>query len=274
MTPKLATITALNIYPVKSCAGIALAEARLTPTGFDHDRQWLIVQPSGRFVTQREQPRLALIRPALTHDSIALNAPGQQPLELSLEHGGTATQVQCWKDLCEAIDAGDAAAKWLESFLGAPHRLVRFDPNFKRRADPAWTGEIEAYAQFSDAFPWLLISEASLRDLNSRMESPLPMNRFRPNIVIDGVDAYEEDRITALSRGSIALLPVKPCTRCAITTTDQTSGERTGDEPLRTLRSYRFDRQLKGVRFGQNIILRGGAGEWVRVGDTLGVELQ
>jgi uncharacterized protein YcbX len=274
MTPssKVATITALNIYPVKSCGGIALTQAQLTITGFEHDRQWLIVQPNGRFVTQREQPRLALIRPTLTHESLILRVPDQAPLELSLAHDGTAAQVQCWKDQCAAIDAGDGAARWLEQFLGQPHRLVRFDPTFKRRADPAWTGDIEAYALFSDGFPWLLISEASLQDLNSRLDVPLPMNRFRPNIVVAGLDAFEEDTIVELTNGNVALRPVKPCARCAITTTDQESGQRVGEDPLRTLRTYRLDRRLKGVTFGQNVILRRGVGEWLRVGDALNIE--
>lgn len=268
----VATITGLNIYPVKSCAGIALTRAQLTSTGFEHDRQWLIVQPNGRFVTQREQPRLALIRPELSDRVLTLRAPGQDAIDIAWDHRGAAMQVQVWKDHCASIDAGDAAASWLERYLGQPHRLVRFDPAFKRQADPAWTGAIESYAQFSDAFPWLLISQASLDDLNSRLDSPLPMNRFRPNIVVAGLDAFEEDAVTELTMGAIALRPVKPCTRCAITTTNQETGERTGDDPLRTLRTFRLDRQLKGVTFGQNVILRSGLGSWLSVGDRLAVQ--
>jgi uncharacterized protein len=269
---KRATITAINIYPVKSCAGIALSRAQLTRTGFKHDREWLIVQPNGRFVTQREHPRLALIRPELSDATLTLRAPGIEPLQLSLIHGGASASVQCWKDTCAAIDAGEEAATWISRYFGQPHRLVRFDPAHDRRSDPAWTGDIEAYAQFSDAFPWLLISEASLTDLNSRLEIPLPMNRFRPNIVVDGLDAFEEDRVLELALRNIALRPVKACTRCAITTTDQELGMRTGEDPLRTLRTFRLDRQLKGVTFGQNVILREGLGEWLAVGDTFAIE--
>ena len=274
MTPtsKLATIIALNIYPVKSCRGIALSIARIASTGFEHDREWLIVQPNGRFVTQREQPRLALIRPTLGADMLTLGVPDLEPLEIPLAHEGSATQVVCWKDQCAAIDAGDKAAHWLERFLGQPHRLVRFDPSFKRRSDPTWTGDLVAHAQFSDGFPWLLLSQASLHDLNSRLDTPLPMNRFRPNIVVDGIDAYEEDRIGELTLGQVAMRPVKPCTRCAITTTDQDSGRRTGEDPLKTLRRYRLDRHLKGVAFGQNVILRQGVGEWLSVGDAFRIE--
>ena len=269
---RFATISALNIYPVKSCGGIPVTRARLTDTGFEHDRQWLIVQPNGRFVTQREQPRLALIRVAVSETTLSLSASGLEPLMLPSAHGGATTQVQCWKDQCAAIDAGDVAATWLERFLGQPYRLVRFDPTFRRVTDPAWTGDLVAHAQFSDGFPWLLISEASLADLNAKLDVPLPMNRFRPNIVVTGLDAFEEDRIAELNSERVALRPVKPCTRCAITTTDQMTGERVGDEPLRTLRSYRLDRQLKGVAFGQNVILRTGIGEWLNVGDSFVVE--
>jgi uncharacterized protein len=269
---KRASVTGINIYPVKSCRGIALSRARLTRTGFEHDREWLIVQPNGRFVTQREQPRLALIRPELHDETLTLNAPELDPLQLSLTHDGASVQVQCWKDTCAAIDAGEIAAAWITQFLGQPHRLVRFDPAHDRRSDPAWTGDIQAYAQFSDAFPWLLISQASLDDLNARLATPLPMNRFRPNIVVDGLGAFEEDRVRELTVGTVALRPVKPCTRCAITTTDQERGVRTGEDPLRTLRTFRLDRQLKGVTFGQNLIMREGVGEWLAVGDTFTVE--
>jgi uncharacterized protein YcbX len=269
---RLATITALNIYPVKSCRGIALERARITSTGFTHDRQWLIVRPNGKFVTQREEPRLALIHTRIEPDTLVLQTQGLDDPVIAMEHDGEPRQVQCWKDQCEAIDAGEAAAAWLERLLGQPHRLVRFNPAFKRRTDPLWTGSIEAFAQFSDAFPWLLISQASLDDLNGRLGTPLPMNRFRPNIVVDGLEAFEEDTIAELTRGDIALRPVKPCTRCVITTTNQETGERTGDDPLRTLRAYRLDRQLKGVAFGQNLIMRSGLGEWLNVGDTFSLE--
>jgi uncharacterized protein len=269
---KLATVTALNIYPVKSCAGIPLQRARLTATGFEHDRQWLIVRPNGRFVTQREVPHLALILPALTEGTLHLRAPDRPSFSIAVDHGGTATEVVCWRDRCKAIDAGDDAAYWLERFLGQPYRLVRFDPSLPRTSDKTWTGEIDAFNQFSDGFPWLLISQASLDDLNRRLEQPLPMNRFRPNIVVDGLNAFEEDAVYELNTDAIALRPVKACTRCTITTTDQELGERQGDEPLQTLRGFRFNRELKGVTFGQNVVLSKGMGEWLGVGQSLAVQ--
>jgi uncharacterized protein len=266
---RTATITALNVYPVKSCAGTAVPRARLTPTGFEHDRQWMIVRPNGRFVTQRERPRLALIRPEVGMTTLQLSAPGLEPLHLSIEHDGATAEVEVWNDRCTALDAGAEAAQWLEQFLGEPLRLVRFHPSGKRTSDTAWTGGIEALNQFSDGFPWLLISQESLDALNAKLSRPLPMNRFRPNIVVAGLQPFEEDALESLGNDRVALRPVKPCTRCAITTTSQETGEREGDEPLRTLRSFRFDAHLRGVTFGQNIVLQRGLDEWLAVGETL-----
>lgn len=264
-------ITALNIYPVKSCRGVALERAQLTATGFEHDREWLIVRPDGMFMTQREQPRLALIETALTAEGLELRAPDAGALLVSYAAAAAEVEVVCWRDRCAAFDAGDDAARWLTAFLGLPARLVRFDPRRKRASDPAWTGGRETLNQFSDAFPWLLISQASLDDLNARLPAPLPMNRFRPNIVIDGVEPYAEDSALELVMDGVRMQPVKPCTRCAITTTDQMRGERTSDEPLRTLRQYRFNRELKGVTFGQNLMLLAGLGKELRVGQDVEV---
>lgn len=263
------TITALNIYPVKSCKGVALKEARIGTMGLEHDREWLIVRPDGRFITQREEPRLALIEPSLDATQLRLDAPGMESLVVPARLQSNPVEVTCWRDRCSAFDAGVEAERWLERYLGSPHRLVRFDPAHRRAASWEWTQGVEALNQFSDGFPFLVISQASLDDLNSRLNSPLPMNRFRPNIVIDGVPPYGEDEIHELVSPDITLRIVKPCTRCAITTTNQTRGEREGDEPLRTLRSYRFSRELKGVLFGQNVILIKGLGRELRVGDSM-----
>jgi uncharacterized protein len=265
-SPRTARIAALNVYPVKSCRGVPLERARITATGFEHDREWLIVHRDGRFVTQREEPRLALIETALTREGLQLRAQGARVLLVPYDAVAAEVEVTCWRDRCAAFDAGDDAAAWLQAFLGKPLRLVRFDPRRERPSDPAWTHGTEALNYFSDAFPWLLISQGSLDDLNGRLPSPLPMNRFRPNIVIDGVGPYAEDEARELAVGGVRWRPVKACTRCAITTTDQARGERDGEEPLRTLRQYRFSRELKGVLFGQNLILLEGLGREICVG--------
>lgn len=268
----MATVTAINIYPVKSCRGIALECATVETTGFTHDRQWMIIRPEGRFVTQREEPRLALISTAIGDGRLQLRAPEVGTFAIALDHRGASVEVTCWKNQCAAFDAGDEAARWLEAHLGQPFRLVRFDPARKRVADPQWTGDIEALNQFSDGFPYLVVSQASLDDLNRRLPQPLPMNRFRPNIVLDGMPAYGEDETHEFHGDGIRLRAVKDCTRCVITTTDQDKGQRDGEEPLRTLRSYRLSHELKGVLFGQNIILAEGAGRQLRVGQELAVE--
>lgn len=262
-------ITALNVYPVKGCRGIALDSARVAATGFEHDREWLIVRPDGRFMTQREEPRLALIETALTGDALQLRVPGGAELRAPFDAPGKEVEVTCWKDSCAAFDAGDAAAEFLTRYLDAPYRLVRFDARRKRPSNAQWTPGIEALNQFSDGFPWLLISEASLEDLNSRLVRKLPMNRFRPNIVVSGLPPFGEDDIHELTATGVRLRRAKPCARCIVTTTDQASGTRDGDEPLRTLAQFRFDRNLKGVLFGQNLILVDGVGAQLRVGQEL-----
>jgi uncharacterized protein YcbX len=273
-------ITALNIYPVKGCRGIAVESARVAATGFEHDREWLITRPDGRFMTQREEPRLALIETALTETdlldrqlpgdaTLRLRVPGGAELEVLPAAAGREVEVTVWKDRCAAFDAGDEPAEFLTGYLGSPVRLVRFDARRKRPSNLDWTPGVEALNQFSDGFPWLLASEASLEDLNGRLQRKLPMNRFRPNIVVSGLPPFGEDRLHDLTAGPVRLRRAKPCTRCIVTTTDQATGTRDGTEPLQTLRQFRFDRELKGVVFGQNMILIEGAGAQLRVGQEL-----
>jgi uncharacterized protein YcbX len=266
LNPVSATLTALNIYPVKSCRGIALQSATVSPTGLADDRHWMMVRPNGRFVTQRELPRLALVGTAVNADGLELTAPGMPPLAVSRAAHGAPMDVVVWKFAGGGIDQGEDAAAWCTQFLGTPLRLVRFDERRERVCSPEWTQGVHAITQFADGYPILIISRASLAELNSRLPKELPMARFRPNLVIDGVDAYEEDRIHELSCGEVTLRIVKPCVRCSITTTDQESGALDGAEPLATLRKYRYDRELGGVCFGQNAIIVRGAGAQLRVG--------
>jgi hypothetical protein len=168
-----------------------------------------------------------------------------------------------------AHDQGEESARWLTELLGRPLRLVRFDPRHRRLSDRVFTGSTPGYSRFADAYAFLVVSLASLADLNARLAAPLPMNRFRPNVVIDGVEAYGEDAVRELRAGPVALRLVKACTRCTIPTTDQATAERHPDEPLRTLRSYRWDERLRGVTFGQNAIVVAGAGAPLRAGEEL-----
>ena len=262
-----ARITALNIYPVKSCRGIPLDVAALAETGLRDDRHWMMVRPTGRFVTQRELPRMALIGTAVAADALTLTAPGLPSLVVPRDGAGEARAVTVWKFDGSGIDCGEPAAQWCAQFLGTPLRLVRFDTAVPRECNPEWTRGTRAVTEFADGYPVLVISRASLADLNSRLSRPLPMERFRPNVVIDGVDAYDEDRIHELRSAEVTLRLVKPCTRCSITTTDQEAGAVDGMEPLATLKKYRYDRQLLGVAFGQNAIVVSGVGARLRVGE-------
>lgn len=266
-----ASIASLHVYPIKSCRGTSLEAATVTPLGFADDRHWMLVRPNGRFVTQRELPRLALIGVDARPEGLELSAPGMPGLFVPRVATGESRPVVIWKFEGFGLDCGSEAAAWVTKFLQTPLSLVAFDPGAPRTCSEEWTQGVHAGTEFADGFPILVISRASLADLNSRLEKALPMERFRPNVVIDGVGAYDEDRIHELRAGDVTLRLVKPCARCAITTTDQRTGEVDGVEPLRTLKEYRFDRTLRGVLFGQNAIVTSGAGSPLHVGARIDI---
>jgi uncharacterized protein YcbX len=263
------TLASLHVYPVKSCRGLELREARLTAAGLEHDREWMVVGADGRFVTQRELPCLALVEPALDGAALSLCADSAGSVSVPLDFTGAPVTATVWRDRCAAFDQGDEAARWLSELLGRPLRLVRFDPSQVRLSDGAWTGGLAAPTLFSDGFALLAVARASLADLNSRLAVPLPMDRFRPNLVLDGLPAYGEDELGDVVAGPVRLRRVKACTRCRITTTNQATAEVEGDEPLRTLKTYRWDAALHGVAFGQNLVVVEGAGTLLRTGTEL-----
>ena len=260
-----ATIAALYVYPVKSCRGIALDEARLTERGLAHDREWMIVDAIGRFITQRELPRLALIRTALSATTLRLDAPGLPALEIEFDRDGARRSVTVWRDTLPAIDQGDDAARWLSQWIGAPARLVRFDRAVKRMCNPDFAGPGGAHHAFADGYPVLVLSQASLAELNRRLDAPLTVDRFRPNVLLAGIEAHDEDHIATIEVDTVRLKLVKPCTRCQITTTDQVSAM-VGIEPLPTLAQYRHNATLDGVTFGMNAIVEAGAGATIATG--------
>jgi len=251
------TIASLYVYPVKSCRGIGVPQARLTPRGLQYDREWMVVSPNGRFLTQREEPRLALVGTALVENCLELTAPGLPKLAVPLQRSahGVSAEVTVWRDRVLASDEGHAAASWFGEHLRRDVRLVRFDDTRSRPTDPSWSQGLAGTSAFSDGYPVLVLSRASLDDLNSRLPSPLPVDRFRPNVFLEGCAPYAEDAIGALESEQARLRLVKPCTRCIITTTDQATGVAQGEEPLRTLQTYRWDDDLRGVTFGQNAIV-------------------
>jgi hypothetical protein len=260
------TLASLHVYPVKSCRGIAHTAVRLTAAGLEHDREWMFVGPGGRFITQREVPGLARVDVELGASTLRLSTSGAGGVAVSLEFQGARTEVNVWGDLVGAFDQGDEVAAWASTSFGRELRLVRIDHEARRLSNRDWTGGLEAPNRFSDGYPLLVVSRASLDELNSRLPVPLPMDRFRPNLVLDGLPPYGEDSLGDLVADGVRLRIVKPCTRCVITTTDQQTGVVAGDEPVRTLRSYRWDARLKGVTFGQNTIVVEGAGRALGVG--------
>ena len=277
------TIARLFVYPVKSCAGIEVQQALLTETGLDLDRAWMVVDAQGVFLTQRALPRMALIRPQLKTDEMVLRAPGMLALHVAIDAVESPATVTVWRDTVTAWDMGAVAAQWFTDFLGQPCRLVRFDPEHKRLSSMAWTGGVEAPNQFADGFPILLASVASLEELNTRLatagHAAVGMDRFRPNVVLAGLDAHDEDRVDLVrvdggAEGQMHLQPVKPCARCPIPNIDPATAQ-TGPLVGDTLRTYRRDKRLDGaVTFGMNAIVRQGAGQMLRVGQRIGADLR
>jgi uncharacterized protein YcbX len=257
-------LTALNIYPIKSTKGIALAESEVDGFGLRYDRRWMVVDESGDFLSQRSHPRLALVVPSISDGVLQIDAPGMPTLRTPLHPGDTvATSVTVWDDTCPATWVGDHAAEWFSDFLGCACTLVHMADQVVRPADPAFA-PLGVRVSFADGFPFLLISEESLADLNRRLADPLPMNRFRPNLVVAGGEPYAEDGWGRIEIGDMRLQVVKPCARCLVTTTDQATGER-GKEPLRTLATYR---KVGGeVMFGQNVVHENNGR--LRVGDSV-----
>ena len=276
-----ARISRLWVYPVKSCAGVAVLEALLTETGLEFDRAWMVVDAQGQFLTQRELPRMALIRPQLKHFEMVLRAPGMLALHIALDRVEAPVRVRVWDDEVAAYDMGAVAAQWFSDFLGAPARLVRFDPEQKRISSRDWTGDVEALNQFSDGYPLLVISEASLAGLNDKLlamgAAAVGMERFRPNIVLgdalSNLSPHDEDRLDELhiatQQGLVRLRPVKPCSRCPIVNIDPLSA---ASSPVVNdmLQSYRQDARLHGaLSFGMNLVALQGTDHMLEVGQAV-----
>jgi len=260
------TVSGLFVYPVKSCGGTALTTAEIGPRGFQHDREFMVVDTaSGLFLTQREYPRMALIRPQIVAGVLRLCGAGMPPLAVQPLSDGIMRSVVVWRDRCRAVDQGDEAARWLRDFLQTDCRLVRMAQDEVRAVDPAYAVSSDDQVGFADGYPFLLLSEESLADLNTRLAEPLPMNRFRPNIVVSGAGRpYLEDQWRQIRIGETLFQIVKSCARCVITTTDQETAVR-GVEPLSVLATYR--RSERGVLFGQNL-MHTGTGS-IRLGDEV-----
>jgi uncharacterized protein len=279
----MATLTHLLLYPIKSCAGIAVRSATVLASGLFalgvHDREWMLVTEDGQFLTQREHPRMSLIRPLPDGDRLRVHAPGMDPLVLPLAWDEAAPKrtVKIWDDTVDAADCGDAAADWFSNAVKTPCRLVRFRPDVVRPTSTKWTNGVEAQTRFADGYPLLLIGQASLDDLNARLvaagRTALQMDRFRPNLVVDGIDACEEDFLATLTIGDVEIRPVKPCARCPIPSIDQATGI-PGPDPLDILQTYRANPRMEGaVCLGMNCIVTAGAGSELHLGQDLTTEI-
>ena len=281
MAERMPTLSQLVIYPVKSCAGLSVPSATLTRAGLEadgvRDREWMVVGEDGQFLTQREHPRMALITPYLHPNTLTLHAPGMAALALpfadSLAGQAATIDVGLWDDRVLADDCGGAAAAWFSAALDTRCRLVRFGAAAVRATGGSWTGGVPQPTLFADGYPLLVIGAASLIDLNDKLSASgraaLPMDRFRPNLVIEGLGAFEEDFVETFALGGALLKPFKPCPRCPIPCIDQATGL-PGPDPLDILQAYRRNPRLDdAVCFGMNCIEQAGAGERLFVGQDV-----
>ena len=245
-------LSQLYIYPVKSMAGIPLETAELDAMGLKHDRRWMLVDRDGRFMTQRTHPHMVLMRPAILADRLVLtNNKGESHEVPGIEHAEEQIPVQVWRDQVRAHRLSSATDAWLSREIGEPCQLVYIADDEIRQCDLAYAKEGDRTG-FSDGFPLLLISEGSLEELNSKLEDPVSIIRFRPNLVVSGCEAHAEDNWHEIRIGDISFRLVKPCSRCPIPTVNPQTGKKEGPEPLKTLMSYR--RRDNKVWFGQNLV--------------------
>jgi uncharacterized protein len=246
------TVSNLIYYPIKACRGFEVDSSCVERMGLEHDRRMMVVTPEGEFLTQREYPRLALVTPKLSKGLLELSAPNYDTLQLGIQTSGTPWLVNVWKSKgVHAIDQGEESAGWFSDWLGTPVRLVHVADGYKRLVNEEYAVNADDHTGFADGYPILLTSEEGLQDLNSRLESPVPMNRFRPNVVVRGCEPFAEDTWNRIRIGDVTLAVVKPCARCEVTTIDKETLERS-KEPLKTLGKYR--KQKLGAIFGQNVI--------------------
>ena len=267
-------LVGVRVHPIKSCAGIEVDSALVIETGLEFDRAWMVVDTHGRFVTQRRLPRMALVRTTFRHGELMLRAPGMLALHLSLDTVEAPVRVRVWDDEVAAFDMGDLCAQWFSDLLGERLRVVRFDPDQRRLSQRKWTGAIEAENAFADAFPLLVASAASLAEVNLRLHdrghAPVAMERFRPNLVLDGLAAHDEDHLDEIvfdaDGGPVRIKLVKPCGRCSIPDVDPATGIQ-GDAVGAVLAAYRADARIDDqASFGMNAVIVEGIERVLRVG--------
>ncbi|MEP6607418.1 MAG: MOSC N-terminal beta barrel domain-containing protein [Burkholderiaceae bacterium] len=276
-----AVIDALWVYPIKGCRGISVPSAIVASTGLEidgiGDREWVVVDEDGRFLSQRELPKMVQISTRLTGESLRIRAPSMLLLDVPFETEGAVMPVRVWNDELDAVTQGPIADAWFSEFLGLRCRLMRFDPEAHRHSNRQYTGDVAAPYKFADAFALLICSTASLADLNARLvangQAAVTIERFRPNLVLDGIEAFEEDYIDHLTVGGARLKGVKQCVRCTVPNVDLSSGE-AGVEPGFTLAAYRTRAEVGGTIFGINAIVESGVGVQLSTQNSVEVSLR
>ncbi|KMT05901.1 hypothetical protein BVRB_7g165590 [Beta vulgaris subsp. vulgaris] len=286
-----ARVKTIFVYPIKSCRGISVAQAPVSPTGFRWDRQWMVVNANGRMISQRVEPKLALIELELPHEAFSeswepssdscmvVRAPGMDMLKVPLSMPCDMVEhVSVWNWNGSALDEGARAAEWFSNYLGKTSRMVRFDAASQTRlTDPDYANGYKT--MFSDQFPFMLISQGSLDALNKILKEPVPINRFRPNILVEGCGPFSEDLWKEIKIDDLTFYGVKLCSRCKIPTINQETGI-AGSEPTETLKGFRSDRILLPNRkpqgqvyVGQHLVCKEpftkDKGKVIQVGDTV-----
>lgn len=268
-------ISSLVAYPIKGVQAVALQTANVEVRGLVGDRRWMIVDADDKFVTQREEPRLATIKAERSEDGLIVDLPGEMPVQVAKPDGSRRASVQIWRSVVDAALADEVVNERLSAFFGRAVRLVFMDERAKRFSSPDWAGD-DAYVSFADGFPILLATTASLATLNDTIDdqggAPVSMDRFRPNIVVEGASPWEEDSWAVVQIGDLVFDLVKPCTRCIVPTRDQKTGEaRPDNQPTRALTKIRrsADERVRGVLFGWNVIAQ--TGGTIHVGDAVKV---
>jgi uncharacterized protein YcbX len=245
-------VSSIIYYPIKACRGFEVTSSLIQCMGLEHDRRMMVVTLDGDFLTQREFPKLALVTPALKDSIVTLSAPDFDSIQFCVQKTGTTLPVKIWKSRdVQAVDQGEEAAEWFSDWLGSSVRLVHIAEGYRRKLNPNYAISQDDHTGFADGYPILIISEESLEDLNSRLEAPVPVNRFRPNLVIKECDPFAEDTWKRIRIGNVELAIVKPCPRCVVTTIDKETLAK-HKEPLKTLSTFR--KQAGGAMFGQNVI--------------------
>lgn len=245
------TLSQINIYPIKSAAGVSVSTATLEARGLAYDRRWMLVDTAGHFITQRHYPQMAKLMVSIESEGLQVSYPGKSPIQVP-EGGGGNQSVIVWGDTVRAEGCGSEVDEWFSDVMSMPCALVYMPTSTLRGVDPRYDPH-QSIVSFADGFPLLVLTEASLSDLNQRLAMPVTMDRFRPNLVFSGTAPYAEDQWRTLSVGESVIEVVKPCSRCAMITVDQQAGVKASAEPLKVLNEYR--RQDKNVYFGQNAVV-------------------